>query len=98
MGKIKELIKSFINPAPEEQTFRELALESGISENELNELNKTMNGIDWGKFAREDEETRDTKSGRATKKARVSLNNRSLEQPNSENSLVSERKTGEERE
>ena len=66
--------------------------------NELNELNKTMNGIDWGKFAREDEETRDTKSGRATKKARVSLNNRSLEQPNSENSLVSERKTGEERE
>ena len=93
MGKIKELIKSFINPAPEEQTFRELALESGMSENELNELNKTMNGIDWGKFAREDEETR------ATKKGRQSLSKSRLEEQQQNKQLLArEKEVGEERE
>lgn len=56
MGRIKELIKSFINPVePEETSFKELALASGVSEKELNALKSTMNGIDWAKFSKEEE-------------------------------------------
>lgn len=55
MGKILDLIKSFINPAPEEQSFDELALASGISQEDLAQL-KASDGIDWAKFSREDEE------------------------------------------
>lgn len=61
MGKILELIKSFINPAPEEQSLDELALASGVSQEDLAQL-KSSNGIDWAKFSREDEE--DKKKGK----------------------------------
>ena len=56
MGKIIELIKSFINPAPEERSLKEVAAEAGLNEEEINELNKTSGGMDWVKFSREDEE------------------------------------------
>lgn len=64
MGKILELIKSFINPAPEEQSFDEIALASGVSQEDLAQL-KTSNGVDWAKFSREDED--DKKKGKNAK-------------------------------
>lgn len=64
MGKIIELIKSFINPAPEEQSFDELALASGVSQEDLAQL-KSSKGVDWAKFSREDEE--DKKKGKNSK-------------------------------
>lgn len=64
MGKILELIKSFINPAPEEQSFDEIALACGVSQEDLAQL-KTSNGVDWAKFSREDED--DKKKGKNAK-------------------------------
>ena len=56
MGRIKELINIFLKPNEIEGEFSELALDSGLSPEEIKELNNTMNGINWSKFAREDEE------------------------------------------
>ncbi len=66
MGKIIELIKSFINPAPEEKSLKEVAAEAGLNEEEINELSKTSGGMDWIKFSREDEE--ENKKEKGTKK------------------------------
>lgn len=63
MGRIKELIKSFIEPAQEEKSFDELAVAAGIGEADLNMLKKSIGGVNW-KFA--EEETR-TKNGRKNK-------------------------------
>lgn len=65
MGRIKELIKSFINPAPEEQSFDELAVAAGIGEADLNELKKSIGGVSW-KF---DEGTEEPKKVRKSKVA-----------------------------
>ena len=56
MGRIKELINIFLKPNEIEGEFNELAIASGLSSEEIKELNNTMNGINWSKFAREDEE------------------------------------------
>ena len=40
MGRVIELIKSFINPAPKEKSFVELAVAAGIGEANLNMLKK----------------------------------------------------------
>lgn len=56
MGRIKELINIFLKPNEVEGEFNELAIASGLSSEEIKELNNTMNGINWSKFAREDEE------------------------------------------
>lgn len=63
MGRIKELIKSFIEPAPEEKSFDELAVAAGIGEADLNMLKKSIEGVNW-KFA---EEEKTTKNGRKNK-------------------------------
>ena len=55
MGKIIELIKSFINPVQPEKSFDELALAAGIGDADLNELKKSMAGISWENFSREEE-------------------------------------------
>lgn len=47
MGRIKELIKSFINPAPEEKSFDELAVAAGIGKADLNALKQSMGGVQW---------------------------------------------------
>ena len=62
MGRVIELIKSFINPAPKEKSFEELAVAAGIGEADLNMLKKTMGGVNW-KF----EEEVATKKGRKSK-------------------------------
>ena len=56
MGRIKELINRFLEPNEIEGEFSELAIASGLSSEEIKELNNTINGINWSKFAREDEE------------------------------------------
>ena len=61
MGRIKELINIFLKPNKIEWEFNELAVASGLSPEEIKELNKTMNGINWSKFAREDEERKTRK-------------------------------------
>lgn len=61
MGRIKELINIFLKPNKIEGEFNELAVASGLSPEEIKELNKTMNGINWSKFAREDEERKTRK-------------------------------------
>ena len=66
MGRIIDLIKNFIEPK-NQQTFDELAVESGISEIELKQLKSTMNGIDWNSFSREDEEKKLKKKSRTEK-------------------------------
>ena len=65
MGRIKELIKSFINPAPEEQSFDELAVAAGIGEADISALKKSMGGVNW-QF---DEEIEEPKKGRRPKVA-----------------------------
>ncbi len=81
MGKIIDLIKNFIEPK-NQQTFDELAVASGISEKELKQLKKTMEGIDWSSFSREDEESKLKKQSRTTKqeldKSEVNLHKESL--------------------
>lgn len=78
MGRIKELIKSFINPVePEETSFKELALASGVSEKELNALKSTMNGIDWAKFSRE-EETQARQNRVITQKSQEKLDSKTI--------------------
>lgn len=63
MGRIKELIKSFINPAPKEQSFDELAVAAGIGEADLIALKESMGGVNW-QF---DEEIEEPKKGRRPK-------------------------------
>ena len=65
MGILKELISSFINPAPEEQSFDELAVAAGIGEADLSALKKSMGGVNW-QF---DEEIEEPKKGRNPKVA-----------------------------
>ena len=60
MGKIIELIKNFIEPK-KQQSFDELAIAAGISENELKQLKNSMNGINWDSFAREEDEEKSKK-------------------------------------
>lgn len=67
MGRIKELISIFLKPNETERSFNELALESGLSQEEIKELNKAMNGIEWAKFAGEYEKKKSKKQNRDIK-------------------------------
>lgn len=65
MGRIKELIKSFINPVQEEGDFDELAVAAGIDAADLTELKKSMGGVKWS--FDEEEKEKQTKKGKTTK-------------------------------
>ena len=67
MGRIRELIKNFLEPSEIEGTFNELAIASGLSQEEIKELNKAMNGIEWAKFAGEYEKKKSKKQNRDIK-------------------------------
>ena len=56
MGRIKELINRFLEPNEIKRKFSELAIASGVSLENVEELNNTKNGISWKEFEREDEE------------------------------------------
>ena len=66
MGKIKEFIKSFIEPRKEDQSFEEVALAAGLKTSEISELKKAMEGVSWANFARENSE--ETTKSRENKK------------------------------
>ena len=89
MGKIIELIKSFINPIQPEKSLDELALEAGISGADLELLKKSANGLesDW-KFADDVEESK--KSSKVTSSKETPI------QPEPKN-LAKEKNTGFER-
>jgi len=63
MGRIIELIKSFINPVQPEKSIDELALEAGIGEADLNLLKSSMGGVTNFKFA----DVEEPKKGKNTK-------------------------------
>lgn len=67
MGRIKELINIFLKPNEVEGEFNELAIASGLSPEEIKELNKAMNGIEWAKFAGEYEKKKSKKQNRDIK-------------------------------
>lgn len=64
MGRIRDLIYSFINPTPPEKSFDELAADANMSEADLNLLKKSMEGVSW-KFAAD--EVEETKNGKRPK-------------------------------
>lgn len=79
MGRIRELIKNFLEPSEIEGTFNELAIASGLSQEEIKELNNTKNGLDWTKFSKEDDEKK--------KKSKASRKNISKEESNLEQNI-----------
>ena len=81
MGRIKELIKSFINPAPEEKSFDELAVAAGIGEADLNTLKKSMGGVSW-KFDDEMEESKKVKKSKIAPKEQVKPAQKRVEKEN----------------
>ena len=56
MGRIKELINRFLEPNEIKRKFSELAIASGVSLENVEELNNTKNGISWKELERVDEE------------------------------------------
>lgn len=64
MGKIIDLIKNFIEPK-KQQTFEELAIDSGVNQSQLKQLKSTMEGISWSTFAREDDDRATRKRGKS---------------------------------
>lgn len=69
MGRISELIKSFINPVEPEKSFDELAADAGIKEADLKMLKKSIGGVSWD-F--EDEVEEETKKGKSKNAQKVS--------------------------
>lgn len=64
MGRIKDLINSFLKPSESEKTFDELAVADGVKPEELKELKAKMNGVKWTGYSEETEtevKTRQTK-------------------------------------
>ena len=66
MGRLRELINIFINPIPPERSLDELAVEAGISEEDLKALKLAMNAGDNWKSADELEDSKKGKSKKST--------------------------------
>lgn len=64
MGKIVELIKSFINPIEPEKSLDELAVDAGIEQADLALLKKSMGGVNWD-FADEVEQPKKEKKSKS---------------------------------
>ncbi len=58
MGRIKELIDSFINPVKDDKSFDKLAEASGVSKADTAELKDTMEGVKDFKFAGAEDENK----------------------------------------
>ena len=65
MGRIIELIKSFIKPIEPEKSFDELAVAAGIGAEERAILKKSMGGISW-KFDEGNEEAKKTRKSKTS--------------------------------
>lgn len=55
MGRIRDLIKTFIEPQ-QVQDLPELAVEAGIGKNDIELLKRTRGGISWADFSGENKE------------------------------------------
>lgn len=51
MGIFKDLINNFIEPKPEEKSFKVLCGEVGLSEEDTNALNESRKGLNWDEFS-----------------------------------------------
>lgn len=67
MERVIELIKSFINPKEEEKSFDELALDAGLSKEDIAVLKETMQGVSWAKYARSDDTVKKEKNRKLVK-------------------------------
>lgn len=74
MGKIIDLIKNFIEPK-EQHSFEELASDSGLTQSQLEQLKKSMNGISWSAFSRENEESISKKAEKSRNTVLNKMNN-----------------------
>lgn len=54
MGVFKDLINNFIEPKPEEKSFKVLCGEVGLSEEATKALNESMKGLSWDEFSGKD--------------------------------------------
>ena len=58
MGRIRDLIKTFIEPQ-QVQDLPELAVEAGIGKNDIELLKRTRGGISWADFSGENKEPKE---------------------------------------
>ena len=63
MGRIRDLINSFLNPSESSKTFDELALATGMKPESIKELKATQNGVKWTGYS-EIQETNPKRSPR----------------------------------
>lgn len=61
MGRIADLINSFLKPNNTEQNFDEIVLSEGISQADLSQLKRTMDGVRWDWSSEEIEDRKATK-------------------------------------
>ncbi len=82
MGVFKDLINNFIEPKPEEKSFKVLCGEVGLSEEATKALNESMKGLSWDEFSGEDakrgnkKKVREFSTGRIQKAPKVSRSSR----------------------
>lgn len=82
MGVFKDLINNFIEPKPEEKSFKDLCGEVGLSEEATNALNKSRKGLSWDEFSGKGAEKENEKkvrkfsTGRIQKAPKVSRSSR----------------------
>ena len=55
MGRIKDLINSFLKPSESEMNLDELALATGIKPELIKELKATQNGVKWTGYSKTSE-------------------------------------------
>ena len=95
MGRIRELINKFIQPADIEKTFDELALASGVNQSDLKQLKNYMEGINWKEFARENKEKKAIKKERAQTIDSKEINSKSQKSQSIRKDKREEREFGE---
>lgn len=86
MGVFKDLINNFIEPKPEEKSFKVLCGEVGLSEEATKALNESMKGLSWDEFSGKDakkgnkkgnkKKVREFSTGRIQKAPKVSSSSR----------------------
>ena len=71
MGVFKDLINNFIEPKPEEKSFKVLCGEVGLSEEATKALNESMKGLSWDEFSGKDAKKGNKKKVRKFSTSRI---------------------------
>ncbi len=71
MGVFKDLINNFIEPKPEEKSFKVLCGEVGLSEEATKALNESMKGLSWDEFSGKGAEKENKKKVRKFSTSRI---------------------------